>query len=66
MAATTCRGSSGGSASRPAPTSLAAIDRRRAEQMVLPKVTDPLLVDQVLHRKVADLQKARKQALRSK
>jgi DNA modification methylase len=34
-------------------TSLAAVDRNRAEQMVLPKVTDPLLVDKAIAREVA-------------
>jgi hypothetical protein len=35
-------------------TSLAALDRNRAEQMVLPKVTDPLLVDKAIAREAEE------------
>lgn len=43
-------------------TSLAAIDRKRAEQMVLPKVTDPLLIDKALTKQVEEVRANRKKA----
>lgn len=46
--------------------SLAGVDRRRGEQMILPKVTDPLLVDKAVTREVEEVRARRRKAMEDK
>jgi DNA modification methylase len=47
-------------------TSLAGVDRRRSEQMILPKVTDPLLVDKAITRDVEQIRARRRKAIQER